>query len=1017
MAKPDDLDLSFLDEDIENAPLLYRWLQKIPVLKNIPFLIRASINLPDPRRPIGMLLYIGTPVALLIAIIMLISLLSGPEEPEYVKPVADPNAVLSGISGRDQGPQLPRDAHFERGDQYMARGEYTRAMFEYQKAIGRNAALANYNLGIVYNRLDRRDDAIEAFSQAIAARPDFPDAYSALGLALKDAGRLPEALNAQMEAARIEPDNSRHHNNIGNLHLAMGNYERAMEHLDRAIELDPVNLDAMTNRSALLMAMGRHQDAITGFREVLELDPDNYAVKNNLGIALRETGNHLEALNAFREARLIRKTPNIFVNIADTYRDMQRTEEAIHAYRSAANLSPTNFPLKKLAQYQYDLHRFKDMRETLQKIAETEPLYPRGDELHSYADFIQDSREAALARLAQNLERNSIDEPALRGLSRLRLIADDLPGALDVIQEYEGHQHRNPLARVIRAEYLRKAGAPEQARRLLAERPRNVHRDYYEGKLHMDQDSPEAALQRFERIPDGIRGLSGRARYARTMIQLAQGKPIEANQDFKQAVKDGIGLGEVEFVPSFRISDKYQHRQVYAFSPHASIAERYLEYARPLLLEADKTHQLENTALTSYEKSLYRIASRQFSRAARYTEAILLNNRGVEQCLTGNLAHALELFQMAQEQEKSDPRIRYNLALTYQKMGYDEAARPIYKELRSQVPELYEIGLNLAVMDTRRGNRDAVSLTMANLRTSIESDWRQQLQDSTDDPRAEGPVTDPRLRLLLGLADAISGDAPAPRIASTFDELVEEHPEFLEAQLFREIATGASATPSGRLDVSPRYQFLLGDRAMLADSPDRALRQYHAAWSAEPNLISASKLGLFYREQGDYRKANQFFRQAIRTRESIAGLMNLANNYSDLGQYEKLRTTYEKAIEQEDENFFLLMNYAYANQQFARYNFAREIFELASQINPSDPMPYYQLAKIHLMYDRVFMAREELRKGLEQYPNLPELNYLMALSTMIDGQFYEASVFLQRAVNNGIELRALGDIDLQYHLH
>ena len=65
-------------------------------------------------------------------------------------------------------------------------------------------------LGLVLNRLDRLDDALEALRRAVLAGPDFALAYYNFGCVLERAGLVDEALDVYespfgKELSRISP--------------------------------------------------------------------------------------------------------------------------------------------------------------------------------------------------------------------------------------------------------------------------------------------------------------------------------------------------------------------------------------------------------------------------------------------------------------------------------------------------------------------------------------------------------------------------------------------------------------------------------------------------------------------------------------------------------------------------------------------------------------------------------------------------------------------------------------------
>ena len=52
------------------------------------------------------------------------------------------------------------------------------------------------------------EEAIEAYKKALALKPDYAEAYSNMGVALKGQGKLEEAIEAFNRALSVEPENA-----------------------------------------------------------------------------------------------------------------------------------------------------------------------------------------------------------------------------------------------------------------------------------------------------------------------------------------------------------------------------------------------------------------------------------------------------------------------------------------------------------------------------------------------------------------------------------------------------------------------------------------------------------------------------------------------------------------------------------------------------------------------------------------------------------------------------------------
>ena len=75
------------------------------------------------------------------------------------------------------------EAYYIRGNAYLDKGKYDRAITDYNKAIelNPNFTLAYMNRGFVYLRKGNYDHAIEDGNKAVELKPDYPEAYSNRG--------------------------------------------------------------------------------------------------------------------------------------------------------------------------------------------------------------------------------------------------------------------------------------------------------------------------------------------------------------------------------------------------------------------------------------------------------------------------------------------------------------------------------------------------------------------------------------------------------------------------------------------------------------------------------------------------------------------------------------------------------------------------------------------------------------------------------------------------------------------
>jgi tetratricopeptide (TPR) repeat protein len=110
-------------------------------------------------------------------------------------------------------------------------------------------------MGEAYDLAGRNDEAINAYQQAIAAKPDNPSYYNNLGNILGRTGKIDEARAAYTKCAELDPPNAAMAwRNFGISLYQAGRMVEAIEPLKKATELDPKSAQAWYLLGACMVA-------------------------------------------------------------------------------------------------------------------------------------------------------------------------------------------------------------------------------------------------------------------------------------------------------------------------------------------------------------------------------------------------------------------------------------------------------------------------------------------------------------------------------------------------------------------------------------------------------------------------------------------------------------------------------------------------------------------------------------------------------------------------------------------
>ncbi len=145
---------------------------------------------------------------------------------------------------------------------------------------------------------NRLDDAIAAYSKAVALKPDFAEAYSNLGNALSASGLIDEALAAYRHAIEKNYKLAAAHNGLGNMLRRIGRSDEAINSYLTAIRLKPDFALAHFNLAQAYRIAGQAEKGLSAYRDTLKIEPNNGEVYANMAVVLAELQRFDDAMNA-----------------------------------------------------------------------------------------------------------------------------------------------------------------------------------------------------------------------------------------------------------------------------------------------------------------------------------------------------------------------------------------------------------------------------------------------------------------------------------------------------------------------------------------------------------------------------------------------------------------------------------------------------------------------------------------------------------------------------------------------
>jgi protein O-GlcNAc transferase len=239
----------------------------------------------------------------------------------------------------------PAELHFALGLCRMGSEDYAGAANAFRDAIARNPRFpdALNNLGVACDRIGGLAEAADHFRQAAAIRGDFLDAHRNLGDVLLRQGDSTGAVSAFQRAVDLSPYDAALRAELGAAQLAGRDFAAAAATLEHALTLDAKLAGAAANLGEALRNLSQDDKAAAAIRHAIALDPTLAEAHLGLGrleAARGDTGSAARELMA--AAQLKPADGRIALAVAADLEQLGRRAEALGVLRAAARAQPGN---------------------------------------------------------------------------------------------------------------------------------------------------------------------------------------------------------------------------------------------------------------------------------------------------------------------------------------------------------------------------------------------------------------------------------------------------------------------------------------------------------------------------------------------------------------------------------------------------------------------------------------------------------------------------------------------------
>jgi Flp pilus assembly protein TadD len=181
----------------------------------------------------------------------------------------------------------------------------------------------------------RPQEAIDALERYVQVDPSNVNALNALIELYRENKQFDDALRLGHRLVALDPEDDSYLYTLAFLYDQAGSKDQAIFLLRRVIEMNPDNAKALNHLGYAYAELGQHLDEAERLvKKALELQPNNGFYIDSLGWVYYKQGDYEAAVTELEKAaKLAGNDPEVSEHLADSYRMVGRTRDAIRVYR------------------------------------------------------------------------------------------------------------------------------------------------------------------------------------------------------------------------------------------------------------------------------------------------------------------------------------------------------------------------------------------------------------------------------------------------------------------------------------------------------------------------------------------------------------------------------------------------------------------------------------------------------------------------------------------------------------